>query len=403
MGGDGAAVRRGSRTAVRGGARGRAQDQGDHGHPGGGHLGGRPPPRADRGGARRRARARARRRRRRPRGRARGGRARARAGGAGGGVRGRGGRRAAAAAGSPGGARGLPGDRARAAARARPWPPPAASTPTRRPGSRRSPQRSERSRNEEQVQQVHVRSACSRGPLRARPRGMRRRRRLEHERRRRRRRRRGGGGKTIALLLPETKTTRYEEKDRPLFEAKVKELCPDCKVFYQNASQDPNKQQQQAEAAITKGASVLVLDAVDVCFGRPDRAAREPEEHPRDRVRPADPRPGHRVLRVVRQREAGPRPGAVAASTSSAPADGQVDRDGERRADRPERGRLQEGRPPGVRQERPEDRQGVRHARLEPRQGPDRDGAVDHRRSARTASWAPTRRTTAWPAASSPR
>jgi D-xylose transport system substrate-binding protein len=74
----------------------------------------------------------------------------------------------------------------------------------------------------------------------------------------------GGGAKTIALLLPETKTTRYEEKDRPLFTAKVKELCPDCKVFYQNASQDPNKQQQQAEAAITKGASVLVLDAVDV-------------------------------------------------------------------------------------------------------------------------------------------
>jgi D-xylose transport system substrate-binding protein len=74
----------------------------------------------------------------------------------------------------------------------------------------------------------------------------------------------GGGAKTIALLLPETKTTRYEEKDRPLFTAKVKELCPDCKIFYQNASQDPNKQQQQAEAAITKGASVLVLDAVDV-------------------------------------------------------------------------------------------------------------------------------------------
>jgi D-xylose transport system substrate-binding protein len=74
----------------------------------------------------------------------------------------------------------------------------------------------------------------------------------------------GGGGKTIALLLPETKTTRYEEKDRPLFTAKVKELCPDCEVLYQNASQDPNKQQQQAEAAITKGASVIVLDAVDV-------------------------------------------------------------------------------------------------------------------------------------------
>ena len=74
----------------------------------------------------------------------------------------------------------------------------------------------------------------------------------------------GGGGKTIALLLPETKTTRYEEKDRPLFTAKVKELCPDCEIIYANASQDPNKQQQQAEAAITNGADVLVLDAVDV-------------------------------------------------------------------------------------------------------------------------------------------
>jgi D-xylose transport system substrate-binding protein len=74
----------------------------------------------------------------------------------------------------------------------------------------------------------------------------------------------GGGGKTIALLLPETKTTRYEEKDRPLFTAKLKELCPDCELLYSNASQDPNKQQQQAEAAITNGADVLVLDAVDV-------------------------------------------------------------------------------------------------------------------------------------------
>jgi D-xylose transport system substrate-binding protein len=74
----------------------------------------------------------------------------------------------------------------------------------------------------------------------------------------------GGGAKTIALLLPETKTTRYEEKDRPLFTAKVKELCPDCEVIYANATQDPNKQQQQAEAAITNGADVIVLDAVDV-------------------------------------------------------------------------------------------------------------------------------------------
>ena len=74
----------------------------------------------------------------------------------------------------------------------------------------------------------------------------------------------GGGGKKIALLLPETKTTRYEAKDRPLFTAKVKALCSDCEILYSNASQDPAKQQEQADAAITNGADVLVLDAVDV-------------------------------------------------------------------------------------------------------------------------------------------
>jgi D-xylose transport system substrate-binding protein len=74
----------------------------------------------------------------------------------------------------------------------------------------------------------------------------------------------GGGAKKIALFLPESKTTRYEEQDRPNFERRVKELCSDCEVLYSNAEQDPAKQQQQAEAAITNGAKVLVLDAVDV-------------------------------------------------------------------------------------------------------------------------------------------
>jgi len=75
----------------------------------------------------------------------------------------------------------------------------------------------------------------------------------------------GGGGKggKIALLLPETKTTRYEAQDRPLFEKKVKAICSDCSIIYSNADQDASKQQQQAEAAITNGAKVLVLDPVD--------------------------------------------------------------------------------------------------------------------------------------------
>jgi D-xylose transport system substrate-binding protein len=73
----------------------------------------------------------------------------------------------------------------------------------------------------------------------------------------------GGGGGTIALLLPESGTARYESQDRPHFEAKVKELCSGCNILYSNAGQDAARQQQQAEAALTKGAKVLVLDAVD--------------------------------------------------------------------------------------------------------------------------------------------
>jgi D-xylose transport system substrate-binding protein len=68
---------------------------------------------------------------------------------------------------------------------------------------------------------------------------------------------------TIALLLPESQTARYETQDRPLFEAKVDDLCPDCEVLYSNADQDAAKQLSQAEAALTNGAEVLVLDPVD--------------------------------------------------------------------------------------------------------------------------------------------
>jgi D-xylose transport system substrate-binding protein len=73
----------------------------------------------------------------------------------------------------------------------------------------------------------------------------------------------GSGGGKIALLLPESKTARYETQDRPLFQAKVKDLCNACDVLYSNADQDASKQQQQAEAALTQGAKVLVLDPVD--------------------------------------------------------------------------------------------------------------------------------------------
>lgn len=69
--------------------------------------------------------------------------------------------------------------------------------------------------------------------------------------------------RTIALLLPESKTTRYESQDRPGFTAELQRLCPDCELIYANADQDAAKQQAQAEAAITNGANVMVLDPVD--------------------------------------------------------------------------------------------------------------------------------------------
>jgi D-xylose transport system substrate-binding protein len=73
----------------------------------------------------------------------------------------------------------------------------------------------------------------------------------------------GGGGPKIALLLPETKTSRYETQDKPNFEKRVKALCSKCDIVYSNANQDASTQQSQAESALTQGAKVLVLDAVD--------------------------------------------------------------------------------------------------------------------------------------------
>lgn len=71
----------------------------------------------------------------------------------------------------------------------------------------------------------------------------------------------------IALLLPESKTARYEAFDRPYFEERIAEIDEndpaDFEVLYSNADQDAAKQQSQAEAALASGAEVLVLDPVD--------------------------------------------------------------------------------------------------------------------------------------------
>lgn len=72
----------------------------------------------------------------------------------------------------------------------------------------------------------------------------------------------GSGGK-VALLLPESKTTRYEARDKPTFTKVLAAECKSCDLLYFNADQDANKQLSQAQSALTNGARVLVLDPVD--------------------------------------------------------------------------------------------------------------------------------------------
>ena len=68
---------------------------------------------------------------------------------------------------------------------------------------------------------------------------------------------------TVAFLMPDQASTRYEEHDWPGFEAAMKELCADCTLIYQNANADAALQQQQFNSVIAQGATIVVLDPVD--------------------------------------------------------------------------------------------------------------------------------------------
>ena len=68
---------------------------------------------------------------------------------------------------------------------------------------------------------------------------------------------------TVAFLMPDQGSTRYEEHDYPGFAAEMKKLCEGCKVIYLNANADATKQQQQFNSVLAQGAKVVVLDAVD--------------------------------------------------------------------------------------------------------------------------------------------
>ncbi|MEV5280562.1 sugar ABC transporter substrate-binding protein [Streptomyces sp. NPDC051994] len=68
----------------------------------------------------------------------------------------------------------------------------------------------------------------------------------------------------IGLLLPENQTARYEKFDKPLIEAKVKELTNGKgQIIYANAKQDATTQNQQADTMITNKVDALIVDSVD--------------------------------------------------------------------------------------------------------------------------------------------
>jgi D-xylose transport system substrate-binding protein len=68
----------------------------------------------------------------------------------------------------------------------------------------------------------------------------------------------------VGVLLPESDSSaRYEAYDRPLLEQEIKAALPGVQIQYANANNSATTQQNQAEAALTKGACILVVDPND--------------------------------------------------------------------------------------------------------------------------------------------
>jgi D-xylose transport system substrate-binding protein len=74
----------------------------------------------------------------------------------------------------------------------------------------------------------------------------------------------GKGCTKVGILLPETSTSeRWAKKDTPLLQQDIKAALPGATVDFDNAELDPARQQNQAEADLTKGDCILVVAAVD--------------------------------------------------------------------------------------------------------------------------------------------
>jgi D-xylose transport system substrate-binding protein len=74
----------------------------------------------------------------------------------------------------------------------------------------------------------------------------------------------GKGCKKIGVSLPETATSnRWDGFDRPLLEQLIPQMLPGATVDYANAEGNPDTQQTQADAMLTKGDCILVVAAND--------------------------------------------------------------------------------------------------------------------------------------------
>ncbi|MFC9552429.1 substrate-binding domain-containing protein [Rhodococcus sp. NPDC056960] len=74
------------------------------------------------------------------------------------------------------------------------------------------------------------------------------------------------GAKKVYFFLPNTTTTRFTERDEPLFTDFLELFAPEATVTVRNAKGDPARQQDQVESAISDGASVFVLISADARF-----------------------------------------------------------------------------------------------------------------------------------------
>ena len=190
----------------------------------------------------------------------------------------------------------------------------------------------------------------------------------------------GSGGPKIALLLPENETPRYESDDKPDFEKAVEELCEDCEVLYSNAGGDAEKQQSQAEAALTQGAEVLVVDPMDSKSAAAIAEKAQAQNVPvvsYDRLIENGEVDAYVSFDNVKVGELQAETLAKKLKEDGSPSGPIIMINGDP-AD-PNAARLQGRRPQRVRRRRGQDRQGIRHARLVRRKRPARGAAGDHR------------------------